>query len=440
MICGALSGCAALTNPVADGIPVRHLTPEFLGPSKTTSRPLPLNLLRQPPPDIYKLAPGDILGVWIEGVLGEPKQPPPLRLPERGDLPPALGFPIPVREDGTVSLPLVDPIRVKDMSIEDARKAILKVYTDKEILKAGRERIIVTLMRRRQYHVLVFREGVLGGVSVTQDPNAFSYGPEGISMGSSQLVGTQTSKGYAVDLPAYENDVLNALAQTGGLPSPDSNNEIIIQRGYLKAGQDAQTLLRDLQAQHGDWQTMLGAGVSGKLLRIPLRVQPGDELSFKPEDIVLETGDIVYLPARRPELYYTGGLLPAGEYALPRDRDLDVLEAIARIRGPLLNGAFATNNLSGTIVQSGIGNPSPSLLTILRRMPGGTQLAIRVDLNRAFRDPRERPLVQPGDFLVLQETSGEGMARYFTEMFKFNFIYQVIHGKHETGTITATVP
>jgi hypothetical protein len=230
------------------------------------------------------------------------------------------------------------------------------------------------------------------------------------------------------------------LAQTGGLPSADGANEIIIQRGYFKASQDIQALVRELNALHTDCQGLLGTGTSGKVLRIPLRIQPGEELSFKPEDVVLETGDIVYLPARRPENFYTGGLLPPGEYPLPRDRDLNVLEAISRIRGPLLNGAFATNNLAGQIIAPGIGNPSPSLLTILRPMPGGKQLAIRVDLNRAFRDPRERPLIQPGDFLVLQESPGEGLARYFTEMFKFTLMYQIIHGPHETGTVNVVVP
>jgi len=34
--------------------------------------------------------------------------------------------------------------------------------------------------------------------------------------------------------------------------------------------------------------------------------------------LVLNTGDVVFLEARETELFYTGGLLPAGEYVLPR--------------------------------------------------------------------------------------------------------------------------
>src|SRR5262249_41434103 len=142
-----------------------------------------------------------------------------------------------------------------------------------------------------------------------------------------------------------------------------------------------------------------------------------------------QTGDVVFLEARERDTFYTGGLLPSGEFVLPRDRDLDVVEAIARVRGPLLNGAFATNNLAGNLIEPGIGSPSPSLLTVLRRTPGGGRLPIRVDLNRALTEPQESLRVQPGDVLILQEKPSEALARYFTHtFFNFSFAWQAIHG------------
>src|SRR5260221_2037845 len=78
-----MQGCAALSNPVANGIPVRKLPPELLGESKANLQTIPLSLLRQPRADAYKLAAGDVLGIWIEGVLGEKGQPPPVRVTER---------------------------------------------------------------------------------------------------------------------------------------------------------------------------------------------------------------------------------------------------------------------------------------------------------------------------------------------------------------------
>src|SRR5438309_5112500 len=97
--CSVLCGCAALTNPVANGVPVRRLPPELLGESKEGAQPLPLTLLRQKPPKPYRLGPEDVLGIWVEGVLGERNQIPPFNYPESRSLPPAVGFPIPIRSD-----------------------------------------------------------------------------------------------------------------------------------------------------------------------------------------------------------------------------------------------------------------------------------------------------------------------------------------------------
>src|SRR5262249_39571156 len=153
----------------------------------------------------------------------------------------------------------------------------------------------------------------------------------------------------------------------------------------------------------------------GQVVRIPLRTRPGEPLPFGPEDVVLHTGDVVYLERRNHGVFFTGGLLPSGEHELPRDRDLDVVEAVTRVRGPLVNGGISTNNLAGNLIAPGIGGPSPSLLVVMRRLPGGGRVNIRVDLNRAMRNPQECIRVQPGDVLILQEKPSEALARYFSQ-------------------------
>ena len=50
---------------------------------------------------LYRLDEGDVLGVHIEGILGERGVAPPVMLPPQGsELPPSIGSPIPVREGG----------------------------------------------------------------------------------------------------------------------------------------------------------------------------------------------------------------------------------------------------------------------------------------------------------------------------------------------------
>src|SRR5262249_24963238 len=122
-LCGS-NGCAAFMNPDANGIPVRRLPPELLGESREGFQTIPLGLLSQRRPAVYKLGPKDVLGIWIEGVLGEKGQPPPSSFfrPELTSLEPTIGFPVPVRENGTVKLPLVPPIRVAGLSLDEAEQ------------------------------------------------------------------------------------------------------------------------------------------------------------------------------------------------------------------------------------------------------------------------------------------------------------------------------
>src|SRR5207244_4076953 len=98
---------------------------------------------------------------------------------------------------------------------------------------------------------------------------------------------------------------------------------------------------------------------------------------------------------------------------------LDILEAVALVHGPLINGGLNPNNTTRTYVAPhGLGRPSPSLVTVVRKLSTGGQVPIRVDLRKALRDPRERILVQPGDVLILQEKPGEAVARYLTSVFR----------------------
>jgi hypothetical protein len=433
----ALGGCAAVSNPVGDAIPVRRLPPEVFGPSKDDEKRVPLTLLRQKPPEVYKLGPGDTLGVFIEGVLGEAKVPPPVKFPEQGNLPPAIGYPLPVREDGTVPLPFIKAVKVSGLSLVEAQAAIVKAYSvTKQVIKENEVRVIVTLIRPRQYRVLVLREDA--GGTTTGATGGFG----GFNTAGTFFTETRRASGFALDLPAYENDVLTALTRSGGLPGVDAENEVIIERGGMGQGADGKPAAPGSPESATDADAALRRlqKGGGQTLRIPLRVKPDQKINVRPEDVILGTGDIIYVPFRRGEIFYTGGLLPARIFPLPRDRDLNVLQAMALVGAPLINGNFNASNLSGSLVQSGIGFPSPSLLVVLRTTASGGQIPIRVDLNRALRDPRERILIQPGDFLVLQETLDESITRYIDTNFRFLINYEFLHSRYATGTLNANLP
>jgi hypothetical protein len=130
-----------------------------------------------------------------------------------------------------------------------------------------------------------------------------------------------------------------------------------------------------------------------------MRLPPGVVPTFRPEDILLEEGDVVYIESRDAEVFYTGGMLAGGEWLIPRDYDLDVLGAMAMAgtglgqRGQQQGAGFGINSIGGV---------PPGILYILRKTPCNGQITIEVDLAKAAVDPRERPLVMPGDTLILR--------------------------------------
>jgi len=424
----SFTGCASFTNPTLDALPVNRVPPELLGDSREVEQTIPDKFLKANKQDPYLLQPNDILGIFIKGITGDDKAVPPVMAFPDSRLPPSIGFPFAIREDGTVSIPLaLEPIKVAGMSLVEAEKEIRRKFVDEwQILKPELASVIVTLQKQHTNTIYVLR----------QDSGAVSFG-------SGSLNNTKRGTGVVLDLPFNESDVLTALTKTGGLPGLDAKNEVLIFRGIYKPDQDGRAVMPDLKALKSGL-TVLTKTKDGKpgleVVRIPLRLRPGTTVPFTPDEVRLNDGDAVFIETRETELFYTGGLLPPAEYVLPRDYDLDILEAIAQARGPLLNGGQSGNNFTGNAVNAGIGTPNPTLLTIIRKWPTGKSVTIRVDIAKAFHDPRERILVKPGDFLILQETFSESLNRYITQTFNLNYFSQILNNGTSDISFTGRTP
>ena len=173
----ALTGCTSLLSPIS-GIPAHRLPPTFLVTPKNDLVPIDISRLRQEPPREYLVDADDILGIYIEGVLGNAEEAPPVHMPDKdSDLPPSIGFPIPVREDGSLPLPLIAPIPVKGLTMAQIENAIRRAYTiENRILQPGKDRIIVTLMKERTYRVIVMRQDGISQSRVNTGGGGFGGG------------------------------------------------------------------------------------------------------------------------------------------------------------------------------------------------------------------------------------------------------------------------
>lgn len=405
----SLTGCTAIFSPI-DTIPATRVPPQFLAVPQADKVPIDVARLRQTKPEFYTLDADDVLGIFVEGVLGQFEEAPPVQLPPEGsDLPPAIGFPVPVREDGTLSLPLVKPIPVRGLTIQQAEALIQRAYRGgpEPILKED-GRIIVTLMRERTYRVFVVR----------QDNSLSQRGGQFLGLQQRQGVTDRSdlsSRGYVLQLPAYKNDVLNALSQTGGLPGVNAKPEIRVLRGnrlnIAKRDNEITEFYRTRDASQFPYGIIPSVPDESDVIKIPLRLKPGVVPEIRPEDVILRDGDIVYVDTRETDVYYTGGLLGGGEFPLPRDFDLDVLAAVS-LAGTTIgvggNSAFVGGNAS---------NVPPTELIVLRRIPGNRQLAIRIDLNDTINDPRQRLLVKAGDTLLLRYKPQEEIINFASNVF-----------------------
>ncbi len=387
------TGCSVYRNTVPG-----YCVGQGIGESRSDKEPINFLRLRQEPPDAYRLDERDVLGIYIEGVLGSKDEPPPVHFPEAGvDLPPAVGYPVPIREDGTISLPLIDALDVRGLTLAEAEQRIRYTYIKEKILKADRERIIVTLMRPRTYHVLVVRE------DTTSDSGGSGFNfnnPQSFAL--AQAFGqTRQGQSYPIELKAYENDVLHALSESGGMPGPDAKNEVIILRGAFSNEQEREYYYDQLNDPEFQPEAMMG---QPNVIKIPLRIGPNDPIvELSEEDIMLYAGDVVFVRSRETEVFYTGGLLPAGQWPIPRDYDIDVLQAIALSGGNI--GSSAGTNSNGIFGGGGgAGGILPATRIIVVRELCGEQVPIEVNLRRAMVDPTERIRIMPGDFITLEYT------------------------------------
>ena len=421
-----LSGCSTITQPI-NGIPANRLPPQFFAPPKNNLVPVDISLLSAEPVREYQIDAGDILGVYIEGVLpfnppNVTPEPPPVNFPTAESiLPPSIGFPIAVQEDGTLSLPLVEPLEVRGLTIDQVRDKIREAYIESDILRPEKARPIVSIIRERTYNVIVVRE------------DNVQLNIQNLSSGTIRGGSDQSASGALVRLPAYQNDILHALVETGGLPGLNAKNEVKVLRAS-KADQGKRAeFMRNFYAQQQ--AAMLDPcscppplPEDPSILRIPLRLPPGVVPELRPEDVILEDGDIVYIESRETEVFYTGGLLRGGEFQLPRDYDLDVLGAMALAGGGVGNTLNAGGAQAFGGGQQGGGVP-PGRVFILRRTPCNGQVAIDVDLTAAINDPRQRPLIQAGDVIILQYKCEEELINFGVGTFFTFGIAQLLSGR-----------
>jgi len=356
---------------VSHGVPARVLPDSFRFPQRTLAPPLNYANLTVPPPTDYLLGPNDVLEVTVPDLFPGAEV-----RPSR----------VQVMASGEISLPLVGRVNVGGMNLSEAQEAITKAYADGIFVEP---RINVSLLEKNVVEVVV-----LGQVAA---PGNWP-------------------------LSNYQNDVGHALAAARGL-TRDAGDFVEIHRRVSSdqgepaadvGEQESEQMPREL-GPHSEWGISRqmerhdpDPGDPKKILRIPLRgLPPG---AINKEDVQLKAGDVVVVPRRRFDVFWVVGKLDESNLVrfslgdrerelgaglvLPRDRDIDVVTAVA---------------MAGYI------DPidSPTTVTVHRTSIFGESLLIRVDLIKARYNRRETVLVQPGDIIYVNPDAQWWMRRGF---------------------------
>lgn len=389
-------------------MPVCEVPDQYLVERRTLQVPIDFRTLGRPADPEHIVDAGDTLGVYIADILGDPDTLPAVSYPNfrqrNGPIEPYVGHPIEVEADGEIDLPFIMPLDVRGMTVPEVRQAIIDEYVlNRELIAPDAENIQVSLIAPRARRIHVVRQDTRYNVPGLQRTDQFEI--------------SRRWAGSTLYLEADDCTVLSALLKTGGLPGIDARNEIWVMKG-VKPEEMGQHFTPTDSTLAGELPMML-PGSDSKIIRIPLEMVPGQPPQFDPDDVILDDGDVVFLPRRDGDVFLTGGLLGGGRYPLNRDRDLDVLEAIAAATGNSHGPVGAPR--TSTQFRSGPGNViPPTNLVIVRRVSDLEQIKIAVDLRKAVNDPRERILVRPGDLLILRYRLSEIVANTFLNLTDFN--------------------
>jgi len=123
-------------------------------------------------------------------------------------------------------------------------------------------------------------------------------------------------------------------------------------------------------------------------------------------------------------------LLPGGEHQLTLEYALDLLGAMAIVGAGIGQGGQSGVGGGVALGSGSVGGVPPGRLFILRKTPCEGQVVIDVDLTKAINDPRQRPLVQAGDILLLQYKCEEEILNFGLGTFFTYGLQQILQGNN----------
>ncbi len=322
------SGCAHRYYLATD------MPAEFIAPPTTNVSTDLISRLADETAGSDVIGPGDLLSVTVDSGYGEE---------------PTNSRSVWVAEDGTVRVPLIGSVRLAGLTPRDAGPLIAAAGIERGLFVDPYPYVTVEMKRQRTNSV--------------------------------RIIGAVRSPGVK-QLPRGSSDLLSALVAAGNL-NEKAGPEIQIIRchgGRSPLSPDSHRVADGPQAELTSFEA---AGSQGPRT---ISVNLASMADQPAENYYLEDGDVVVVREREPRSIHVIGLVKEpGEYDLPLDRDLHLLNALAL-------AGDRTSQIADKV-------------WIIRQVPGKKEpVRIQASVREAKRDAAANVRLASGDVVSVEET------------------------------------
>lgn len=339
-VTGLVLACGVLVVSGCGGGHVYHaskLPPDLLFSAKENVQTVDLSRLASPAVSNQLIDKGDVLEVTVETGYGTEKPIPSL---------------VRVGEDGSAMIPLVGRIPLAGMESEAAEKAIVAMAVERGVYR--NPNVTVEMKRQRTNKITV--------VGAVDKPDTY-------------------------ELPRASSSVLAAIMAAGGL-TRHAGIEVEIRRparSAVAATEPAGPALTPAESenQQASFRERVGSqGRPASSMKINL-VEAARQANGGPP---LDDGDVVRVEVMDEEPIHVIGLITKpGEFELPANQDLRVLDAVA---------------LAG-----GVSTPWADKIHLVRRMPGrDAPVVIEISIKDAKRKGQGNLRLGAGDVVSIEQT------------------------------------
>jgi len=326
----AIAGCSGSRIYRPNNMPAECLVPKV-----QNAQTIDLSKLQNYSVSSELIDKGDVLEVTISSGYGS----------EKADT-----APVRVAEDGTVNIALVGPVPVGGLELQAAEQAITAAGVQRGVFRSPN--VTVTMKRQRMHKVTV--------IGAVNKPGVY-------------------------ELPRGASGLLAALVAAGGL-AKEAGTEVEIRRPAVRgstAGPSLSAAAAPNRAQLANFsEPQPGPGEASSIrINLVTAAQEGHGGYF------LNDGDVVSVEKRdRKPIHVMGLVTKPGEYELPVNQDMHVLDSIAMAGGVTLQIADKVH--------------------LIRNLPGRDDpVVIEISITEAKREGKGNLRLGPGDIVSVEQTA-----------------------------------